>query len=55
MPLFQAKAGNAPKGQKQAAAIDHSKMRQETKPQSSRPPQHKDPLKKAFGNVGVGH
>ena len=66
MPLFAGKSKEdfshnvreemkAGKGQKQALAIAYSEKRKETKPQSSKPPQHKDPLKRAFGNVGVSH
>jgi hypothetical protein len=44
---------NAGKGQKQALAIAYSEKRKETKSQSFKPPQHKDPLKRAFGNVGI--
>ena len=44
---------NAGKGQKQALAIAYAEQRKETKPQSYKPPRNKDPLKRAFGNVGV--
>lgn len=66
MPLFSGKSKedfshniktemNAGKGQKQAVAIAYAEKRRENKPQSTQPPQHKDPLKKAFKNVGNSH
>ena len=51
MPLF----GENHTGEKRVAGHKHDEKRKDPKPQSIRPPRNKDPLKRAFGNVGVAH